>query len=76
MKTKYCHYCRSTKPAEGFKLIRNSTASSIRNQCVSCQAIRKKPREELEQLARQDAANRNKNISDAVKRSIEERKKK
>lgn len=39
----YCHYCRTRKPSEGFKVITHLLSGTKRLQCPSCNEVRKSP---------------------------------
>lgn len=72
---RYCGYCRSFKPDEGFKFVLHVNTGSKRGQCPPCQELRKKPRSDLEAMARREQELRSKTLSEAAKRSAAERKK-
>lgn len=75
MPTRFCPYCQQHKDDVGFKAIFHLATQSKRMQCPSCQATRKKPRETLITLAKQDGEARRQQISEATKRGIEQRRK-
>jgi hypothetical protein len=58
VKTRFCAYCRQFKPDTGFKFVVHAQTLSKRGQCGSCQETRKKPREELNEMARKEVAAR------------------
>jgi hypothetical protein len=60
VKEKFCAYCRNWHPPVGFKTIVHVGSGSRRAMCPTCQNIRKKPREELEKLAKQQKIERKK----------------
>lgn len=39
----YCHYCRTRKPSEGFKVITHLLSGTKRLQCSGCNEVRKSP---------------------------------
>lgn len=39
----YCHYCRTRKPSEGFKVITHLLSGTKRLQCPTCNEVRKSP---------------------------------
>lgn len=53
---RFCQYCWRLKPDEGFKFILNVKSASRSAQCPACQDLRKKPRVELEEMARKEVA--------------------
>jgi hypothetical protein len=58
MLEKFCGYCNRFKDGLGFRTILNIRNKSKRGMCPSCQEIRKRPREELEALAKRDSEER------------------
>jgi len=57
---RYCLYCMKQKPEEGFKEVLHAATRSVRGQCLDCQEKRKKPRTELEKLAKAESKERKK----------------
>lgn len=55
---KFCTYCNSYRPPDLFKVVRTGRAGTPRMMCQPCVDIRKKPREELEALAKRDSDER------------------
>lgn len=60
MKDKYCAYCSTFKPDEGFKHMFHLKSGTRRSMCPACQTLRKKPHEELVALAQRDKEERKK----------------
>lgn len=60
MAERFCPYCRIFRVDLGFVKVRHPSNGSSRSMCEPCQTIRKKPREELEALAKRDSDERNK----------------
>lgn len=60
MAERFCPYCRTFRADFGFVKVRHPVNGSSRHMCPPCQEIRKKPREELEALAKRDSDERNK----------------
>lgn len=58
MRVRFCAYCRREKADEGFKFITNNRKGSTSAQCAICQEIRRLPRAELEEIAKAEAAER------------------
>lgn len=42
----FCHYCRTHRPPEGFKLIPDPTGRTKRQMCPTCQQARRKARQD------------------------------
>lgn len=76
MSDRFCPYCRNFREDVGFKPIFHLATQSKRMQCPPCQATRKKPRETLIALAKQDGEARRQLISEATKRGIENKRRK
>ena len=74
-KTRFCPYCRNFKADVGFKFVVHDKTGSKRGQCPACQAMRKRPVEELRALAIKERDERRKLQSEAAKRRIEELRK-
>lgn len=72
---RFCIYCRRTKVDQGFKMIPNSAKGSAGAQCPACQDIRKKPRVELEALAKRESQERSARASRVAKQAAAERRK-
>lgn len=76
VKQRYCAYCRVTRDDVGFKTVFHPASGTSRAQCSPCQEMRKRPREELDQRAKQDAAARAAANSEFQKSLAAERRKK
>lgn len=53
-------YCSREKPAKGFIQVLHLSSQTARGQCADCQAVRKKPRKELEAMAEKEKTERKK----------------
>lgn len=71
MATRYCMYCLCFREDAGFIFILHPSSGTKRGQCPPCQARRKKPRAELEQMAKNEAAARSARLSEMAKVAAE-----
>lgn len=46
----FCNYCNRFKRGEGFRFLRHPQSGTPRRMCPPCQAVRKLPPEQLQQL--------------------------
>lgn len=72
---RFCMYCQQFKPDKGFKFVVHPKTLTKRGQCPSCQERRKMPREVLNEMAKQEAEERRKRISEAVLEAAERKRK-
>lgn len=75
MKQRFCPYCRTFRDDVDFKFVIHVKTGSKRGQCTPCQEMRKRPREELQKLAQEDADSRRQTQSLAAKVAIEKKRK-
>ena len=75
MTQRWCAYCRCHKADVGFKFVLHLASNSRRAQCPSCQANRKLPRETLNQMAREERAERNRRASELAREALERKRK-
>lgn len=75
-KLKFCAYCRRHKKDDGlFKAILHAASNTLREQCGACQATRRKPRTELNQLAKREAEERKARASEEIRAALDRKRK-